>query len=102
VLNDDKKLALYKNIFNRMFFAFYLYWKPADVSKVDYPIEKSNLEAYFGKNKVTSCMNRVDIKAISCEKTYLNNLITECDLSLFENWTNADNLIGCLINDINP
>lgn len=85
-----------------MTFTFYLYWKPADMSVFDYPAEKGNLEAYFGKDSLVGCLNRVDMKTASCESRLLDSFVNNCDLSDFESWANAENFLGCLINDINP
>lgn len=82
-----------------MSFSFYVYWKPNDVQN-NYDLQKKDLEDYFGM-KVSKCLNRVDVNSVSCDKRLLDTFVNKIDLREAQSWTDTENYIGCLINDIN-
>ena len=85
-----------------MTLSFHTYWKPSGLTESDYKAEKQNLQDYFGHGQVLECLNRVDMKAVSCDKFLLDKLINKFNLSDMDSWSDAENFIGCLINEIDP
>jgi len=100
ILNDEKNLVLFKRIFSEMTFSFYTYWK-SNIQNLDYNSGKKSLEAYFGTN-VAACLNRIDTKSAASERSLIEKYMNEADLSVFENWSDSENFIGCLLNNIDP
>ena len=83
-----------------MKFSFYTYWK-SNIENLDYNSGKKSLEAYFGAN-VATCLNRIDIKSVACQRSLIEKFLNEVDLSDFENWSDCENFTGCLMQDIEP
>ena len=69
------------------------------------PIEKDKdpeleLKTYFNSNNVVKCLNRIESLTVDVSNELLSSIMDESDLNQLENWFKLENLIGCLVNDI--
>lgn len=79
-----------------MIYTFYACWIPNE-EKLG---AKNDLEQYFGAQSVLECLNRIESKIVDCPESLVNEKLLRIDLNSGDNWIEADNLIGCLINNI--
>lgn len=94
--DDDKNIQLLREIFKRFSFSFFAYWEPNEKNQNDIEIELKN---YFGTNNVVKCLNRIECLTVDLSIELLS-IMEETDLNKLENWSDIENLIGCLVNDI--
>ena len=96
-LEDDKKGQILKDVFKKMLFSFYVCWLP-ESANIDAEIELKN---YFGLDKVSKCLNRIETESYQLSSDLVSQL-EDIGLNEFESWLKIENLIGCLINNIEP
>ncbi|RNA43554.1 ribonuclease P subunit [Brachionus plicatilis] len=94
-LRKTKDFDLLKKVLGQVTLSFYAYWSTKDI---DVDSEKE-FKDFFGSKRVFNCLNRIDCQVKTCpgeliDKILLKNLIKGKD------WIDAENLLGCLINNI--
>ena len=87
-----------RHIFEQLSFSFYAHFKPTD--EKNRTNVKDDLQAFFGTTNVLECRNRIDSKVVDCSTSIIDDCFLNADLNNHETWINLENLIGCLINNI--
>lgn len=96
IRKDLKSFELLKKIFETIEFSFYAYWE----SRNDEVNQKEVLNEIFGSKRVFNCLNRIDSCVKKCSEEILKNYLMS-KISSPNDLIEIENVLGCLINDIN-
>lgn len=88
-----KDFEFLKKLMDDIKLSFYAYWITKEID-----CEKK-LQEFFGLKRVFSCLNRIDCQVKNCPVELSKEILFK-NVTNGKNWIDIENLLGCLINDI--